>query len=154
MSGQARTSAASSSPLLELVRLRETLRREPAGLGAVGDPVPQVLLGDRPGASGGVPPGQAFLELEDLRVGNAAVLVALKAHALAARHFGHLLDGEDQELAVLADDRNVVALGLGADDRLMGRVESEHALAFAGVGDRLVGRRHEAAAVAADDEEL
>ena len=40
------------------------------------------------------------------RVGDAAVLVALQPHALAARHLRHLVEREDQQLAVLADDRD------------------------------------------------
>ena len=44
----------------------------------------------------------AFLNTRTSR--QAAVLVALQAHALAARHLVHLLQREDQHLAVLADD--------------------------------------------------
>src|SRR5215217_5133113 len=127
-SGTARPALPGSSP--EPVRLGEALGRQPSGFGAVGDPVPQVLLGNCPGAARCVDPGQAFLQLEDLGVGHPAVLVALEPHALAAAHFRHLLQRKDQQLAILADDCDVVTLRLGADDRLVGRIQGQHALAL------------------------
>ena len=84
----------------------------------------------------------------------AAVLVALQAHALAAGHLRHLLDREDQELAVLADDRDVVALGLRGRPLFAGASTFRTLLALAGVGGPSSGRHDEAAPVRADDEQL
>ena len=58
-------------------------------------------------------PATALLDGEGARVGNAAVLVFLQADALAARHFGNVGEREDQHLAVVADDGDVVARSTG-----------------------------------------
>ena len=102
--------AASRSPV-EAIALVEPLGRQAAGLGARADPVLELGLGDGERAPRRVAPCHAVGELEHPRVGNAAVLVALQPHALAARHFRHLVEREDQQLAVLADRRDVVAGG-------------------------------------------
>ena len=54
-------------------------------------------------------PGQSRIHGEKLGVEHAAILVFLQPDALAARHLRHLGKREDQQLAVLADDRDVVA---------------------------------------------
>src|SRR4051812_19702975 len=90
--------AGSSEP----VGLREALRRQPSGLGAVADPVSEVLFRHRPGPVGGVLPGEALRKREHLGVRDAAALVALEPNALAAAHLGQLPDREHEELAVLA----------------------------------------------------
>ena len=102
----------------------------------------------------GVGPGQAVRGLEGLHVGQPAVLVALQPHAAAARHLGHLLEREDQHLAVLADRRDQLALDHRHRARLVGRLDVEHLLALAGVGEALVLGDHEAPALMARDQEL
>ena len=106
----------------EFVVFREALGRQTASLGAIAEPILQVGGGDRPCPAGRILPGQAFAQSEDLDVGQAAVLVALQAHALAARHFRRLIQGEDQQLAVFADDRDVIAGGRRDSRDLGGRI--------------------------------
>ena len=72
----------------------------------------------REGAPGRIEPGQAFLLAEHAHIRQAAVLVALQDHALAARHLVHLVEREDQHLAVLADGGDHVAVGGHAAGRL------------------------------------
>ena len=57
-----------------------------------------------------------------LRSAQAAVAVALQDHARAARHLRHLVEREDQQLAVVADHRDVVAVGGHAEQRLLARL--------------------------------
>ena len=98
--------------------------------------------------------GQALLLGEGLYVGQAAILVALEAHALAARHLGQLLQGEQQELAVVADDRDAVAFGRRAHRSLIARADIQHLLALARRGNDLVLRHDEAMAARAGDQQL
>ena len=95
--------------LAELVRLRETLRRHAAGIRTGALPLGKLLHGRGEFAARGVLPGQARLGIEHGDVGQAAVLVFLQPHAAAARHLRHLVEREDQHLAVVADDRDGVA---------------------------------------------
>src|SRR5271154_6115905 len=94
---------------LEAVVFGEALGRQAPRLGPRADPLFQIGLADGEGPPGRIAPGQAVGELEDARVRQAAVLEALQAHALAARHLGHLSERENQYLAVLSDRRDVIA---------------------------------------------
>src|SRR5262245_38342247 len=94
----------------KFVRAWKSLGRQPAGLGALPQPVPELGAGESEGAAGGVEPGQTILAVEDADVGQTAVLVALQDHALAARHLVHLLEGKHQHLAVLADGGHHISL--------------------------------------------
>src|SRR5216683_7488996 len=88
-------------PASELVRLRKTLRRQTASVGAVATPVRQFLDRGAEFAAGGILPGQAILGIECRDIRQAAVLVFLQAHAAAARHLRHLIDRKQQKLAVI-----------------------------------------------------
>src|SRR5437899_6369910 len=100
--------------LPEFARPRETLRHHAAGCGAGADPFGQLLARLGEGTVGRILPGQAGLQRERLQVQHAAVLVFLQAHALAARHFRDFGEREDQHLAILADDGEMVAGGRNA----------------------------------------
>src|SRR5439155_6829868 len=76
----------------ELVRLRETLRRQTAGIGAAALPLGELLHGRGEFAAGGVLPGQPRLGVEHDDVREAAVLVFLQANAAAAGHLRHLVE--------------------------------------------------------------
>src|SRR6266851_5985382 len=102
--GRNRNACALLDPASELVRLRKTLRRQTAGVGAVAAPVRQFLDRGAEFAAGGILPGQAILGIECRDIRQAAVLVFLQAHAAAARHLRHLIDRKQQKLAVIADD--------------------------------------------------
>src|SRR3984893_9739340 len=102
--GGNRKACALLDPASELVRLRKTLRRQTAGVGAVAAPVRQFLDGGAEFAAGGVLPGEAILGIEGRDIAQAAVLVLLQAHATAARHLRQLIDRKQQKLAVIADD--------------------------------------------------
>src|SRR3954454_20441937 len=121
---QLHAASTTSRPVLpdhpaELVRLRESLRRETTGVGAEAFPLGELLHGRREFAARGVFPGQASLGVEHGNVGEAAVLVLLQTHTAAAGHLRHLVEREDQHLAVLADDRDGVAEHLGDRARLV-----------------------------------
>ena len=83
------------------------------------------------------PPGQPVGQAEHLCIRQPAVLVALQDHAGAARHLRHLVQREDQQLAVVADDRDVVALGRHAKRRLLARAQVQHLLAGALLGQQV-----------------
>src|SRR5215204_5582409 len=146
----------STSPTLspELIVLRESLRRQTPRLGPVAEPVLELITAECACAVGRLLTGEAIGKREHLGVGDAAVTVALQAHALAADHFRQLLDGKKQELAVLADDRDVVAGGLDRDREPRLAVDAHDIAAFAGVGDRVVGRDDEAAPFRAREQQL
>src|SRR5579862_3167417 len=84
----------------------ETFRLDPAGIAAIAAPGGELLDRLIKTAAGGIDPGQAFGGLESRDVGKPAILVTLQPHAAAAAHFGHLVEGEDHHLAVLADRRD------------------------------------------------
>src|SRR5690606_24657063 len=94
----------------ELVVAGEAVRGLAAGGGAVAEPVGQLFHRLGEGAAGAVGPGQAIGGIESLQVRNAAILVALQADALAAAHFGQLVEREHQQLAILPDDSDAVAI--------------------------------------------
>src|SRR5688500_12552174 len=100
------------------VAAREAGWRQAAGLGPIANPVAEFVHRAGEAAAGAVDPGEAGGRIEDTDVGDAAVLVALKADALAAWQLGHLGQREDQELSVLADDRDHVTGGDRANPRL------------------------------------
>src|SRR6187402_3765993 len=83
----------------ELVRLRESLRWQAAGVGAGAFPLGELLHGRRELAPRGILPGQARLGVEHGDVGETAVLVLLQAHTATAGHLRHLAQREDQHLA-------------------------------------------------------
>src|SRR5690606_13305813 len=82
----------------ELVVHRESARRQAARLSALAEPWLQIGLGA--GALADLP-GQAILQPEHLHVREAAILVFLQDDAAATRHFRHLAEAEDDELAVV-----------------------------------------------------
>src|SRR5690242_12093348 len=88
-------------------RPRKPVRRQPSGLGALADPIAKVRLGPRLIAQ---PPAEPIGQAKHLCIRQSTVAVALQDHAAAARHLGHLLERKDQQLAVVANDRNVVAV--------------------------------------------
>src|SRR6185437_3426677 len=94
--------------------LRPAARRQAAGLGAGAFPVLEFGGGE----FAVVLVLEAVLACEGRRVEQAAILVALQIDALPARHLGHLVEAEDQHLAVVADYRDGVAFDEGADLRL------------------------------------
>ena len=110
---------------------------------------PAGRLGE-PDLTGAVAPGQALGEGEDVGVAQRALAAALQAHALAARHLGQLGEREDQQqLAVLADDRDVVAASAGTQQRRLGRRRrrSARCLPLRVLATSVVLRRDEAAPV-------
>src|SRR3569623_2099658 len=127
-----------SDHLAELVRLREALRRQAAGIAAIALPLGEFLHGRGKFAASRVLPGQASLRLKDDRVRQVAVLVLLQPRTAAARHLGYLLEREDQHLAVLADDRHGVAGHFGNHARLARHVDVEDLLALLGGADAVV----------------
>src|SRR4029077_7032182 len=83
----------------EFAGLGEALWRQTAGLGAHAPPIAQIREREAPAGRGDI--GQAVFLREGLRVGPPAILVALQAHALAARHLRQLLQRKEQKLAVV-----------------------------------------------------
>src|SRR6516225_8641968 len=77
----------------------------------------------------------------------------LQAHAAPARHFRHLVDGEDQHLAVLADGGDEFALHRRDGARFVWRFDVENLLAFARIRQAFVLRRDESPALAAGDDQ-
>src|ERR1700681_4172643 len=73
----------------ELVVGEEAIGPHAAGVAAIAAPGRELLdrLGEH--ATAGVDPGEALPRLEGLEIGEAAVLVALQAHAAPARHVRH-----------------------------------------------------------------
>src|SRR4051812_6243159 len=138
----------------ELVRLRESLRREAAGVTAVAAPLGKFLHGRREFAASGVLPGQARLGVEHGDVGKTTVLVFLQARTAATRHLLHLVEREKQHLAVLANDRDGVAEHLGDRARLVRHVDIEDLLALLGGADAVVFVDDEALALVARDQEF
>src|SRR5690606_2345572 len=122
----------------ELIVPWEAGGRLAAGGGAVAQPVGEFLGRRGIGAARTVGPGEAVGDVEGLDVGNAAILVALEAHALAARHGGQLCHGEDQELAVLTDDGHAIAFAGDEQFGLFSAADIEDLLALAGIGDDVV----------------
>src|SRR5690606_38849536 len=94
---------------LELAGARESFRRQPAGLGPDPHPFGKFRRRADMGPSCRILPGKAFCQNEGPDVANAAILVALQAHALAAGHLRNLDDGENQHLPVEADHRDMIA---------------------------------------------
>src|SRR5271166_3813676 len=142
-----------ASPL-EPVVLRKALRRQATGFGAVSDPFVELGPGDGEGAAGGIAPGETLGDRKNLCVRHAAVLVALEARALAARHFVELGDREYEQLAVLADDSDVVARGGDGERGRRLAADVEHGTALAGRRRKLVLADDEAVAVGGDNEPL
>src|SRR5450755_3463300 len=136
--GGNRNACALLDPATELVRLRKTLRRQTAGVGAIAAPVRQFLDGGAEFAAGGVLPGQAILGIERRDIGQAAVLVFLQAHAAAARHLRHLIDREQQKLAVIADDGDGVTGYRRQGAGFVRHLDVQHLLALAGVADAII----------------
>src|SRR3546814_2237373 len=88
--------------------------RQAAGLRALADPGAQIGLRAHPPGPGR--PGQPLFAIEGLGIGQSAVLVLLQDHAPAPRHLRHLTQEDQQQLPVIPDDGNVVALD-GPTDR-------------------------------------
>src|SRR5690606_4745226 len=112
--------------LAELAAAREALRHHASGLGALADPFDQFGGAALVGAARRILPFEALGKVEGLEVGDAAILVTLQAHALAARHFRDLGRRHDQHLAVLADDGDVIALDRHAQGCLVGTAHIHH----------------------------
>src|SRR5216683_1515303 len=136
--GANRNARALLDPASELVRLWKTLRRQTAGVGAVAAPVRQFLDGGAEFAAGGVLPGQAILGIERRDIGQAAVLVFLQAHAAATRHLRHLIDREQQKLAVIADDGDGVASYRRQGAGFVRHLDVQHLLALAGIANAII----------------
>src|SRR3546814_4060503 len=85
--------------------------------------------------------------MESLRVGETAVFVFLQEHAPALRHHRHFRQREQQQLAVLADDRHVVSLDRTTDRCLHALAGIEDMPAVLGLRHHLVLGHQEAAAV-------
>ena len=83
-----------------------------------------------------------------------AILVALQPHALPAGHLGQLVQREEKELPVVADDGDAVARCWRADDRLGACRHVQHLLAFARLGEHLVLWHDEAVAAGRGDDQL
>src|SRR5262249_12875062 len=112
------------------LRRREPLRGQPPRPRSP----PQPLAPFRPRARAAVRrrPRRALLCAEGHGVAQAAFAVALELDALASRHLGELGGGEDQELAVVAYDGEVVGavegdadLGGSVQDLLAGAAEGD-----------------------------
>ena len=105
---------------------REAVRREPPRLRALAYPVAQIGFGPRLVAK---LPGQAVGQPEHLRVGQPAFLVALQNHAAAARHLRHLIQRKNQQLTVVADYRDMIAIRQNTQRRFFARLQIQHLLA-------------------------
>src|SRR5262249_15616775 len=99
----------------ELAGARESRRRQAARLRAGADPVAH--LGDR-ALTGTRAPAQPVGQGENLGVGQAAVLEPLQDDAAPAIHLRHLFHREQQELAILAERGDRVALDGRTNARL------------------------------------
>src|SRR6185437_10635384 len=109
MNGGELLSALRRRQCAELVVGEEAVGADAAGGGAVAAPVLQVLERHREAAACGVDPGQPLLHLEGGDIGEALVEIALQPYAAALGHLRHLIEGENQEFAVLADGRDLLA---------------------------------------------
>ena len=99
----------------------ETRRREAAGLGAVADPVLQLRHRAVEAPAGRIPRSARRPWRRRARR-RCRRPCALQPHALAARHFRDLVEREEEELPVLAERRDHVALGGDAEPHLLRRV--------------------------------
>src|SRR5579884_1235810 len=134
----------------EPVAAREAARDRAAGAAARALPRHEIDLGAD--AVLALPPGEAVGEAEHLAVGETAGAVALQDDAAAARHRRNFREIDDQQAAVLADQRGGVALGrdTGAGDGALAR--HQDLLAGAGLRQRLFPGDDKAAPVAGGDE--
>src|SRR5579863_8590252 len=98
--------AAILTPSPELVLFREAARRDAAGAGARAFPGRELRLGA--GALAALP-AEALAEIDEARVGEAAIVIALHQDAAAFAHLGQLARGEQEQLVIVADDRDGVA---------------------------------------------
>src|SRR5690606_27013073 len=121
----------------EAVRAREAGWRQASGLGARAKPVLQLAHRAVEAAPGRIEPGHALARREDARIGDPAILVLLQANPLAARHFRDLGKWEDQELAVLAEDRQRVAGRGDGKAHLLTAGNRHDMLALARIGEHL-----------------
>src|SRR5690606_34905393 len=87
---------------------RKTLGGHAAGGRTAAQPLRQFLPAAREGAVSRILPGESVRHREGLQVAHPAILVALQAYALAARHLRHLGHREHQKLAIFADDGDMV----------------------------------------------
>src|SRR5208283_879931 len=122
----------------------EPPRRQAAGFGSVADPILEFRARHIEGPARGVGPAQTFGEGEDLGVGNAAVLITLHPDSLAARHARDFLEREDEQLSVLADNRDVIALGGGDDLQPRRAFHRQRRAPLARRGDQIVLARDKA----------
>src|SRR6478609_3670476 len=92
--------------LAEGVAARKALRRETSGIRAVAAPIGKLLEREGKRAAGSIRPRQPLLHLECLDVGQSPILVALQPDAPSPRHLRYLLERENQQFAIVADDRD------------------------------------------------
>src|SRR6185437_10880504 len=100
---------------------REPAWHYSASLGAFAFPV--LEIGWAPGAV--VLVLEAFFPDEGTDVDEVSVLVALQQNALAARHFRHAFQREDQQLAILAGHGHLIAFDEGHRGCLDSRLHVE-----------------------------
>ncbi len=89
--------------------------------------------------SAGILPGQAVCHFETAGIERTAILVFLQANALAPCHFRQLIERENQQFAVLANDCQAVMAfaDARAKQRLVRQLDIHHLFALAGIGDDL-----------------
>ena len=115
-------------------------------------PILPVRHGTR--AASGIDPGEPLFGVEHDGVQQPAILVGLQLHTLAARHLRQFGDGEDQQLAVLADNGDLVADYRRGNHRAALLIDVQHLLTRALGGDHLFFGDDEAVALGAGDEAL
>src|SRR5215216_903767 len=133
---------------------KETIGPYPAGIGATSMPCSEFFSGLNKDAAAGIHPGQPIRRLESLDVRQPAVLETLQPHATSARHLRHLLERENQQLAIFADRGDKLALDHCQGTRRVGRRDIEHLLALPGIGQAFVLGYDEAATLGAGDQEF
>src|SRR5438477_13151204 len=141
-------------PTPELVGFRKALWGQATRVGAVASPFGEVLHTGIELSSGGVLPGQAVLGAERRHIRESAVAVFLQTHAAATRHFRHLIDREQQQLAVVADHGDGIAANGGKRAGFVWRFDVQDLLALAGIADAVVLIHDEALSLMACDQEL
>ena len=135
--------------LFEFSGFWKSVRWQAAGLGAGAKPIGQFgfracFVAQFPGEAGG--------EAENPEIGQIAVLVFLQGDAGTFCHFRHLVQREDQQFPVLADDGDVIAFGGHAAGQLFSGSEVEDLLAGAAFRGKLGAGNDEAPGRAGGEE--
>ena len=139
---------------IEPVAARKALRRHASGLRTFPAPFGHLIERAVVLASCAVGPCQPLAGLERRHIADTAVLVALQTHTFAASHLGNLRGREQEQFAVLTDDRDHIAFNRHRHLQFDRFRHIHHLLALAGVGDDVRLRRNEPITLGVDQQKF